>query len=331
MYDLESGVSPNEGCTGSLHTHKNPGWTSKRIRFGDAGIKGRSEDWLPPSRAQHRAGLRPSGASGRDEPGSGTGTGTAPLRRTVGWGTGGRGGGQAGCPQPRTGRRFSGKLLRRGRGCGTGRGVHTPPPPAGPCASSDSRGKLSPPPLRGTGDEPLRRALGRGRSRGGCPLSPAVGAPRRYPKSGSHPAPPPPWVSALRTPGVRCKLLPAASVLGSPRCPSGLGGEGGGEHAGAEPAAGTERSWLFSPSPATLCSKFGWGVGGPLAREGSLPAGGGRTGTAGAGGERDGVGGGTQEQAASLAGEGRREQAGSVPGTAGSLPGEGRERSRGRR
>lgn len=231
MYDLESGVSPNEGCTGSLHTHKNPGWTSKRIRFGDAGIKGRSEDWLPPSRAQHRAGLRPSGASGRDEPGSGTGTGTAPLRRTVGWGTGGRGGGQAGCPQPRTGRRFSGKLLRRGRGCGTGRGVHPPPPPP-PRDRALPRTPVGSSPRLLFGAPGMSRSAvplaGGGRGGGGGPLSPAVGAPRRYPKSGSHPAPPPPWVSALRTPGVRCKLLPAASVLGSPRCPSGLGGEGGG-------------------------------------------------------------------------------------------------------
>lgn len=58
MYDLESGVSPNEGCTGSLHTHKNPGWTSKQIRFGDAGIKGRSEQCSLPA-APHSPALVP--------------------------------------------------------------------------------------------------------------------------------------------------------------------------------------------------------------------------------------------------------------------------------
>lgn len=82
MYDLESGVSPNEGCTGSLHTHKNPGWTSKRIRFGDAGIKGRSEERSLP--AQHRA--RPSAAAG-SEAMLRARTRTAQLRRTVGGGT----------------------------------------------------------------------------------------------------------------------------------------------------------------------------------------------------------------------------------------------------
>lgn len=59
MYDLESGVSPNEGCTGSLHTHKKPGWTSKRIGFGGAGIKGSSRSGSPPVPAQPSPALRP--------------------------------------------------------------------------------------------------------------------------------------------------------------------------------------------------------------------------------------------------------------------------------
>lgn len=113
MYDLESRVSPNEGCTGSLHTHKNPGWTSKRIRFGDAGIKGRSEDWLPPCPPSAAPGsVPPEPPGGMRRAGTGPGTGTAPLRRTVG----GAAGGLPPAPLLR-------ETLRRGRGNAEPRGT----------------------------------------------------------------------------------------------------------------------------------------------------------------------------------------------------------------
>lgn len=198
MYDLESGVSPNEGCTGSLHTHKNPGWTSKRIRFGDAGIKGRSQDCLPPLPAQPSPAPRraPSLPSHRERCGAGRGAGAehgsspphgrcppAPHRATLLRET------SQGL-RDRAPRRKRRRLRAPGpRRCAepvVGEGKETAGPQ--PCpAGSAGRGTLHvrTKPLRGETRLPSPRSP---RARCGCPPRPP--APRKVPARPARPAAP---------------------------------------------------------------------------------------------------------------------------------------------
>lgn len=235
MYDLESGVSPNEGCTGSLHTHKNPGWTSKRIRFGDAGIKGRSEDWLPaaspaqPSPAPRRA---PSVPSRRERCGAGRGAG-------AGHGSSPQHGR---CPPaPHRAPLLSGKLCRgcgtvrpvgsaaasghRARGRGGGSGTPTPAvPPAGLCGAGTRVGRARRKPLAAARGGPAETRLA---------LAPQAQVTLRV----SPPVPPHPAKLPQR---LRARLAPRGAGCPSPAWGSGraLGAPGREGRRGRWPSAG---------------------------------------------------------------------------------------------